>query len=246
MARRIKPDSAVARLILSDVEYARKLWGDAAKAVGMSGESKSGTKHSYGDKAGFIRDKYYNRNIDKIDSLSDRTYIIVGEIKEDSPLYLVGLPAGKVYFDISKIQKEMKKHGDVLSKTVMKKIPELLAHPIVITEYLPGSGTNTVNVFGNITTSSGTPIMVGVVMKMLPGGVMISKIRTVHARSDFDSLITKDSILYLSENKKETKKWFEARGQHVPTGETQFGLIRRISYSFENVNINDINDSEKL
>ena len=88
--------------------------------------------------------------------------------------------------------------------------------------------------------------MVGVVMKMLPGGVMISKIRTVHARSDFDSLITKDSILYLSENKKETKKWFEARGQHVPTGETQFGLIGRISYSFENVNINDINDSEKL
>ena len=49
VARRIKPDSAVARLILSDVEYARKLWGDAAKAVGMSGESKSGTKHSYGD-----------------------------------------------------------------------------------------------------------------------------------------------------------------------------------------------------
>ena len=52
VARRIKPDSAVARLILSDVEYARKLWGDAAKAVGMSGESKSGTKHSYGDEGG--------------------------------------------------------------------------------------------------------------------------------------------------------------------------------------------------
>ena len=32
----------------------------------------------------------------------------------------------------------------------------------------------------------------------------------------------------------------------MPNGETQFGLIGRISYSFENVNINDINDSEKL
>ena len=32
----------------------------------------------------------------------------------------------------------------------------------------------------------------------------------------------------------------------MPNGETQFGLIGRIPYSFENVNINDINDSEKL
>ena len=100
----------------------------------------------------------------------------------------------------------------------MKKIPELLAHPIVITEYLPGSGTNTVNVFGNITTSSGTPIMVGVVMKMLPGGVMISKIRTVHARSDFDSLITKDSILYLNENKKRPKSGSKPKGNMCQMG----------------------------
>ena len=111
-----------------------------------------------------------------------------------------------------------KESGDVLSKAVMKKIPELLAHPIVITEYLPGSGTNTVNVFGNITTSSGTPIMVGVVMKMLPGGVMISKIRTVHARSDFDSLITKDSILYLNENKKRPKSGSKPKGNMCQMG----------------------------
>lgn len=65
MARRIKPDSAVARLILSDVEYARKLWGDAAKAAGATAGNESGAKHSYGDKA------YSKKNTRKISLLVD-------------------------------------------------------------------------------------------------------------------------------------------------------------------------------
>lgn len=42
--------------------------------------------------------------------------------------------------------------------------------------------------------------------------------------------------MYLSENKKEAKEWFNALGRSTPFGGTKFGLIRSISTSGEKVN----------
>jgi len=77
-----------------------------------------------------------------------------------------------------------------------------LANPIVITEYIQD---NTVNVYGMLYYHN-TPVVVGVVATKGRGGNVITKIRTVHARGNFVSQITDDTILYLNENKKETNK----------------------------------------
>ena len=55
-------------------------------------------------------------------------------------------------------------------------------------------------------------------------------------RRNLDALLSEDKRLYLSENKKETKEWFNALGRSTPFGGTKFGLVRSISTSGEKVN----------
>ena len=63
----------------------------------------------------------------------------------------------------------------------------------------------TVNVYGNLRIENGTPVVVGIVMKLdRSGSNLISNIRTIHARSDFAKQITDDSVLYLNEDKTRT------------------------------------------
>ncbi len=46
--------------------------------------------------------------------------------------------------------------------------------------------------------------------------------------------VTKENILYLNEDKKETDTWFQALGAQMPLlGGTKYGFIRRISHSKE-------------
>ena len=54
-------------------------------------------------------------------------------------------------------------------------------------------------------------------------------------------LITDDSVLYLDENKKRTRQWFQACGIQVPLGETKFGFIRSISQKADSVKDNTQN-----
>ena len=49
--------------------------------------------------------------------------------------------------------------------------------------------------------------------------------------------MTDENVLYLSENKKETKSWFQSLGtQKLPLGGNRFGFIRSISQSADSVN----------
>ncbi len=72
----------------------------------------------------------------------------------------------------------------------------------------------------------------------------ITKIRTVHGESNLRN-INDGSILYLNEDEKRTKQWFKAQEQHVPMGESKFGLIRSISYVAENVKSKSDTNSDK-
>ena len=90
----------------------------------------------------------------------------------------------------------------------------------------------TVNVYGNLRIENGTPVVVGIVMKLdRSGSNLISNIRTIHARSDFAKQITDDSVLYLNEDKKRTRTWFHVCDNlKVPLDGTMFEFIRSITY----------------
>ena len=79
--------------------------------------------------------------------------------------------------------------------------------------------------------------MVGIMMSQTQKGSIISKIKTVHPNRNALKEMTDDKILYLSENKKETKAWFQSLGtQTLPLGGNRFGFIRSISQSDALVN----------
>lgn len=185
-------------------------------------------------------DKYYTRAIDKWDGKASGGRMKVGSIKENSIYTAVGLPAGELYFDYSKAAAALSKHGDHLTKETLKQIPAMLASPIVITEPINQQVQNTVNVFGEMKGNNGKPIMVSIVMRPnRSGSALVDVIRTVEMRQDTDRLITEESVLYLSENKKRTTDWFQGLGNlSVPFAGTKSGFIRSISYSGGNVNGN--------
>lgn len=184
----------------------------------------------------FTEDKYFKRQMDRWDELADGARIKVGVVREHSALNQVGIPASSMFFDVGKIRKALDKHGDHLSADVIKRLPDMLADPIVITEYKGAS--NTVNVYGELWTGSGIPIVVGVVMRKDANGInIISNIRTIHARSNFAKQITDESVLYLNEDKKRTRSWFHDCGNlNVPLAGTRFGLIRSIAFEDGKVN----------
>ncbi len=191
----------------------------------------------------FEEDKYFSRKMDHWEDLDPTSYTTVGKFKKSSPLVLIGMPEGKLYYDNSAIASDMTKHSDHLTPELMKMVPRMLANPIAITEYKPGEGKNTVSVFGDLDLN-GVPVTVGIVAKFGRGGTVITKVTTTHARRDIDTQITDESILYLNENKKETNAWFQAKGHRVPVGGTKYGLIRSISLSEDLVNTRDQEASE--
>ena len=193
----------------------------------------------------FEEDADFASQIDNWENLNPTAYVTVGNIPGGAPLHQVGMPAGKLYFDVSKLRDSMADHADHLSPDVLKQIPQLLKNPIAIVEYRPGQGTNTVNVYGDL-YHNGTPITVGVVATVGRDGTTISKIRTMHARRDFAKQITDESILYLNENKKETDRWFQAQGQPVPMRGTKYGLIRSIANIGGSVNSGVSQNSRRL
>ena len=205
--------------------------GIVDEIVDMLGEEDSDIRLSKDVGENFKRDKYFDRQMDRWEELPDAGYVTVGKIGTENPLHMVGVPDGKVYYDVSKIKKSMGDHSDHLTSDILKNIPALLNDPMVLVEYKPGQNTNTVNVYGNLYTDDGTPITVGIVVTNSQKGTMISKVRTVHARRDFANQITDESVLYLKDNKKEINAWFQTLGNDVPLRGTQLGVIRSIDFN---------------
>lgn len=183
----------------------------------------------------FTRDKYYDRQIDRWSELKKGSYITVGTINEGSPLNQIGISAGKLYFDVSKIRAEMEERTDPIAPEIMKGIPEVLANPIIITEFRDRQGMTSASVYGKLYIKH-SPVVVGVLTTETQKGVTVNKVQTVHAKRNFMSDITPENILYLNENKKETRAWFQSlSAQMPPLGENKSGFIRKIAQGGTNV-----------
>ena len=217
-------------LLAADASY------NAVEQTGMrSASDTSGEMQRHATKIErkdlFERDKYFDRQIDKWNDLKDGARVKVGILKEGSALNRVGFPATDMWFDVGKIKKSFGTHGDHLTKAILKAIPNMLNSPIAITEYRGAKGDveNTVTAYGILMPDGKTPVAVGVMMaKGRDGTTIINKIRTVHARGD--AIINDQNILYLNEDKKRTRNWFQVCDISVPLEGTKFGLIRSIQY----------------
>lgn len=156
-----------------------------------------------------------------------------------------------MWFDVGKIIKELSSHEDHLTTTILKQIPEMLNDPVSIAEYRGPKGDieNTATVYGIVLPDGKSPVAVGIMMvKARNGDLLINKIRTVHARTN--ARITDDNILYLNEDKKRTRKWFQVCGISVPLNGSKFGFICSIEFIPKKVNAfeqkNSLRDPEAI
>lgn len=183
---------------------------------------------------GFMEAERYKQTIEKIDMLNPDGYIEIGTVNSGSVLNKVGLDDGKLYMDISKINKSIKDHGDLETKIIMKGLPNILNDPTVITQ---SDYENTICVFSESYINN-SPIMVGIVVTLNRNGTAtVNKVRTLHARRDHSTNITVENILYLNPDKKRTRRWFQALGTDVPSGGTSLGFIRSLTRKGKIVNI---------
>lgn len=201
----------------------RKYAAEKNNSKGRAPPKKGGVKYSRQ-----AEDKYFARQIDQWDGKDHGGAFRVGGVSE--PLLEVGIPNTDIWFDQSKAAKQLLEKGEI-TKSVIKQIPEILQHPIAISE----SYDNTVMVFGQVFDVNGNPIVVALRVnstKRRNSITLVNKIRSVGSRShNLDKLLNDSNILYLGENKKETKAWFNALGRSTPFGGTKFGLIRSVSFA---------------
>ena len=211
-------------------EYSRNLDEDLEE---LADNLEEGNYSLHSDR--FEEDKYFARQIDKIGELRDGSYVTVGKIKLGSPIEKVGIPAGNLYFDVSKIRQEMFDRGDPIPPETIKGIPKVLDNPMVITEYFDKSGKPSINVYGKLYIGS-SPVVIGIMIGKHRNGQSVDKIQTVHPNRHFLDEVTDNNTLYLGENKKETNAWFQALGaQEPPLGGTKYGFIRMLSQGDGNV-----------
>ena len=220
----------------AELEDISKQWQAAFDAAERQAE-KAKTAAGEGDGARYSLkksgiDKYYARQIDQWDGKDHGGAFRVGAVSD--ALLKVGVPDVDIWFDQSKAAKQLEGKSKI-TKDVLKQIPEVLESPVAISE----SYDNTVMVFGQLFDGGGNPIVVAIRISSTNRRNHISivnKSRSVGTRShNLDALLADDKLLYLGENKKETKKWFNALGRSTPFGGTKFGLIRSISNPVENV-----------
>ena len=220
----------------AELEDISKQWQAAFDAAERQAE-KAKTAAGEGDGARYSLkksgiDKYYARQIDQWDGKDHGGAFRVGAVSD--ALLKVGVPDVDIWFDQSKAAKQLEGKSKI-TKDVLKQIPEVLESPVAISE----SYDNTVMVFGQLFDGGGNPIVVAILISSTNRRNHISivnKSRSVGTRShNLDALLADDKLLYLGENKKETKKWFNALGRSTPFGGTKFGLIRSISNPVENV-----------
>lgn len=222
-----------------ELERVKQRFEDAYREVGKN-TNQSNEQYSLQDlgsiktrENSFEEHKYYKNIIHNYKDMNPSGFTVVGKLNENSALSEIGMPAGRVIFDNGKILKELEGRIDPLPSDIVAEIPKVLNNPIVITK---APMNNTVNVLGYLFKNE-KPVLVGVMIgKDRSGASAISKIRTTHIRKVLTNIIRDDNVMYLNENKKNTKQWFHACGSDVPLGETKFGVIRTLTDFKENVN----------
>ncbi|MBP3667445.1 MAG: hypothetical protein J6K29_10415 [Clostridia bacterium] len=206
--------------------------GERTRTAGVGEAVGNGNEIIYSSTENFKEDKYFKSQMAKWENLKHGSYVKVGTLGEGSPLCQVGMPSGTIRYDVDKLKRNITDHDDYLTVELLNEIPNILANPVAISEY---SQENTISVFGDVFVGK-SPMMVGVTISHDRAGNEISKVRTYNTRRDVGNLITDETVLYLGEDKKRTREWFQACGIQVPLGGTKFGFIRSIAQRKYSVN----------
>ena len=176
-----------------------------------------------------------------IDTLDDKTsdYMVrVGTTSE--ALKSIGVKDQTILWNAGKIRKILAKHSDGMTKDIIKQVPQVLEHPVVILhsseEIGKQQGKNyggRVYMFGEVYDTTGKPVSVS--LELLPTsqkGLLLNNIviTSAYGKGNVQNALNSDQLLYVDPNKKRTAAWLGSNGLQLPVPPTMYGSMGKLTY----------------
>ena len=176
-----------------------------------------------------------------IDTLDDKTsdYMVrVGTTSE--ALKSIGVKDQTILWNAGKIRKILAKHSDGMTKDIIKQVPQVLEHPVVILhsseEIGKQQGKNyggRVYMFGEVRDTTGK--LVSVSLELLPtrkNGLLMDNIviTSAYGKGNVQNALNSDQLLYVDPNKKRTAAWLGSTRLQLPVPPTMYGSMGKLTY----------------
>lgn len=209
-------------------------------------EQKSGTGETKNAASSKTEETAVKYSIDAgfeqaIDTLDDKTsdYMVrVGTTSE--ALKSIGVKDQTILWNAGKIRKILAKHSDGMTKDIIKQVPQVLEHPVVILhsseEIGKQQGKNyggRVYMFGEVRDTTGK--LVSVSLELLPtrkNGLLMDNIviTSAYGKGNVQNALNSDQLLYVDPNKKRTAAWLGSTRLQLPVPPTMYGSMGKLTY----------------
>ena len=188
-------------------------------------------KNSTGEKTGadvrFSIDPNFEKVYDQWDKKTSGFSFRVGTTSK--VLQKLGVDNRKIWWDASKIKRIQAKHPE-MTDTVIKQVPNILEHPILVMESKTKSGSLTL--FGEVYDQKNDPVLAVLLLNPTDNGgkaLDILKISSAYGKStNPQGLIDTSKILYVEPNKKRTQNWLTVNRLQLPLPSSSYGFINTI------------------
>lgn len=183
-------------------------------------------------------DDGFEQAIDELEGHSDDYMVTVG--KTSDALKSIGVKDQTILWNTGKIRKILAKHSDGMTTNIIKQVPQVLEHPIVILhsseEIGKQQGKNyggRVYMFGEVYDTTGK--LVNVSLELLPtrkNGLRMDNIviTSAYGKGNVQNALNNDQLLYVDPNKKRTAAWLGSTGLQLPVPPTMYGSMGRLTY----------------
>ena len=189
-------------------------------------------------KTKFSINSYFKQDYDNWKKTDRQGNFLIGKTSE--ALRSIGLQDYDIVMDKSKILKILNDHPE-MNDNIIKTIPDILENPTLILNSESIQGRKVV--FGEITDTSGSPVLIALELNPIENKNNIDKIYKVasaYGKQNLnkiqDWINTPENILYIDKQKNRTINWLNGLGLQLPVPNNSSSSITSIPSPNEDVN----------
>lgn len=204
------------------------------------------TQPDTGDGVQYSIDPGFVSEIEKWDGKTDVTFRL-GTTSE--ALQSIGVQDRGILFRSAKLAEILNKHQG-MSRDIVKQIPQILEHPVMVLNSRSGSPENQnrssrIVVFGEVYDTNGAPVTAVIELRPTQNGGEVQDynllVSAYGKTKNLHKLVEESEVLYLDPNKNRTDTWLEGLGLQLPSfAAYRYGSMGSVSYDGEFVNISGV------
>lgn len=217
----------------SDLERVANSW-EAALTQGAK-NSRDGQVMEPDGAARYSINPGFADAIDRWDGKAD-IYFHLGTTSE--AMQSIGVDDRNIVMRSAKAAEILNKHKG-MTKDIMKQVPEVLEHPVMVLNSRSASPDNNnqssrILLFGEVYDTNGAPVTAVLELRPTLSGGEIQDynllVSTYGKDKNLHQMVEESEVLYLDKDKNRTDTWLHGLGLQLPSYETKYGSIGNISY----------------